>query len=116
MTKYFLTLAALFFSVVVVFSQQTTISKVWVADNGDGTFGVDLNRNYGFEWGIDDVGSDPFTNSEKYRGVAPFSEPETQVVRDFCLSRQFKTAINAHSYGQKLLYPWSYQPRSALAY
>ncbi|HSG27139.1 MAG TPA: M14 family zinc carboxypeptidase, partial [Candidatus Krumholzibacterium sp.] len=28
-------------------------------DNGDGTFGVDLNRNYGYQWAYDDVGSDP---------------------------------------------------------
>ncbi|HKB15462.1 MAG TPA: M14 family metallopeptidase, partial [Planctomycetota bacterium] len=43
--------------------------------NGDGTFGVDLNRNYGFQWGIDNTGSSPNTNSETYRGTAPFSEP-----------------------------------------
>lgn len=78
-------------------------------DNGDGTFGIDLNRNYGFQWGFDDLGSEPFTNSERYRGTAPFSEPETQVMRAFCASRQFKTALNTHSYGRLLLYPWGYE-------
>lgn len=79
-------------------------------DNGDGTFGVDLNRNYGFQWGIDDIGSEPFTYSERYRGAEAFSEPETQAIRDFCNSRTFRTALNAHSYGNLLLNPWGYQP------
>ncbi len=28
-------------------------------DNLDSSFGVDLNRNYGYQWGFDDVGSSP---------------------------------------------------------
>lgn len=78
-------------------------------DNGDGTFGIDLNRNYAFQWGFDDLGSEPFTYSERYRGPSAFSEPETQVMRAFCATRQFKTALNTHSYGGLLLYPWGYE-------
>ena len=48
-------------------------------DNGNGTFGVDLNRNWGYEWG--GVGSSGDPGSGTYRGTAPFSEPETQVRR-----------------------------------
>lgn len=77
-------------------------------DNGDGTFGVDLNRNFGYLWGYDNVGSSDITNSNTYRGVGPFSEPETQAVRDFCLNRNFKFCINQHTYGDYLIYPWSY--------
>ena len=79
-------------------------------DNLDGTFGVDLNRNYGYEWGFDDVGSSPFTGSDIYRGSGPFSEPETQVIRNFVNSRDFVTWFSYHSYGELLLYAWGYIP------
>ena len=42
--------------------------------NNGGSFGVDLNRNYGYEWGYDDVGSSPSPSSETYPGPAPFSD------------------------------------------
>jgi hypothetical protein len=77
-------------------------------DNGGGIYGVDLNRNYGYEWGYDDIGSDPNPSGTTYRGTAPFSEPETQAIRDFCNSRKFSIAMNYHSYGNLLLYPWGY--------
>lgn len=30
-------------------------------DNEDGTYGVDLNRNHSYNWGLDNDGSSPFT-------------------------------------------------------
>ncbi|MEE9554675.1 MAG: IPTL-CTERM sorting domain-containing protein [candidate division Zixibacteria bacterium] len=77
-------------------------------DNGDGTYGVDLNRNWGYMWGYDNIGSSPDTYSETYRGVWAFSEPETQAVRDFIISRSFSFIVNSHAYGEYLLYPWGY--------
>ena len=77
-------------------------------NNGNGSFGVDLNRNYGYEWGFDNVGSSPSTNSATYRGTAAFSEPETQAVRDFCAAREFVIWLSYHSYGDLFLYPWGY--------
>ncbi len=77
-------------------------------DNGDGTFGVDLNRNYGYEWGHDNSGSSPNPSDNTYRGTAPFSEPEIQAVRDFCLSHDFKLNLSYHCHGDWLLYPWGY--------
>jgi len=79
-------------------------------DNGDGTYGVDLNRNYGYMWGYDDEGSSPDPGSEIYRGTAAFSEPETQAIRDLMLNYQFSTCISYHSYGRLILYPWGYVP------
>jgi carboxypeptidase T len=79
-------------------------------DNGDGTFGVDLNRNYGHFWGIDDNGSSPMTNSDVYRGPAPFSEPETRAIRYLCSTHNFKMAMNNHTFGNLLIYPWGYLP------
>ncbi len=78
--------------------------------NGDGTFGVDLNRNYGQGWGTDDSGSSPFTGSDVYRGPSAFSEPETQAMRDLCNARQFRMALNYHTFGNLLVYPWGYLP------
>jgi len=77
-------------------------------DNGDNTFGVDLNRNYGYLWGYDDFGSSPSTSSEVYRGTSAFSEPETQAVSSFAQGRSFVMALSYHSYGEMLLYPWGY--------
>ena len=79
-------------------------------NNGDGTFGVDLNRNYGLGWGFDNEGSSPNPMSEIYRGPSAFSEPETQAMRDFCNDHEFRIALNYHTYGDLLVYPWSYQP------
>ena len=77
-------------------------------DNGDGTFGVDLNRNFGYMWGYDNAGSSPVTEDETYRGTGPFSEPESQVMRDFTIAHDFQIAIYYHSYSNLILYPWGY--------
>ena len=77
-------------------------------NNGDGSFGVDLNRNFGYKWGYDDIGSSPYPSEETYRGTGPFSEAETQVYRDFATAKGFKLAINSHTYQNIFLYPWSY--------
>jgi murein tripeptide amidase MpaA len=78
-------------------------------NNGDGSFGVDLNRNWGEGWGLDS-GSSGFPGSETYRGTAPFSEPETQVVRDFVLAHpEIGAHIDFHSYSQLVLYPYDWE-------
>jgi len=79
-------------------------------DNGNGSFGVDPNRNYGYMWGLDNTGSSPDPWDEDYRGTAPFSEPETQAIRDFCEAHEFKNAMNYHTHGNLLLYAWGYTP------
>ncbi|MDZ7374134.1 MAG: M14 family zinc carboxypeptidase [candidate division KSB1 bacterium] len=80
--------------------------------NANGTYGVDLNRNYGFMWGFDDVGSSPEPSSEVYRGEAPFSEPETQAFRDLCLREPFRIVLSLHSFGRLVLFPWGYIPEN----
>ena len=77
-------------------------------DNGDGTYGIDLNRNYGYEWGYDNEGSSPFTFSDVYRGPSAFSEPETRAIRNLFAQRNFNALISYHSYSQVILYPWGY--------
>jgi hypothetical protein len=77
-------------------------------DNGDGSFGVDPNRNYGYMWGIDNDGSSPYPDDQTYRGPSAFSEPEIKNVRDFCIAHDFQIALNYHSYSALLLTPWGY--------
>ena len=74
---------------------------------GNGTSrGIDLNRNYGFGWGSDDFGSSPDPCSAVYRGESAFSEQETQVVRDFILSKDFKIVLHYHSYWNTYIHPF----------
>lgn len=82
-------------------------------NNGDGTFGVDINRNYGYFWGNDDIGSSPATNAATYRGPAPFSEPETRMIRDFVREHQFTFIQHYHTYSNLLIYPWAYSDTPA---
>jgi hypothetical protein len=76
--------------------------------NNGTNFGVDLNRNYSFQWGYDNIGSSPTTSSDVYRGPSAFSEPETQAIKNFCAHRHFTCFLSYHSYGDLLLYPWGY--------
>jgi carboxypeptidase T len=76
--------------------------------NPDGTYGVDVNRNYGYRWGYDDDGSSGDPASEVYRGAGPFSEPETAAVRGLFAGRDVRAVVSFHSYGEDILYPWGY--------
>jgi hypothetical protein len=77
-------------------------------DNGGGNYGVDLNRNYGYMWGVDNQGSSGNPASDVYRGTAAFSEPETRAIRNLFLQRNFRAVVSYHSYSQVILYPWGY--------
>ncbi len=75
---------------------------------GDFIWGIDLNRNYGYMWGFDNDGSSPSPESETYRGWAPFSEPETEALRQFLLANPPDGSISFHNYSQLILIPWGY--------
>ena len=77
-------------------------------NSGTSCMGVDLNRNYGYMWGLDNNGSSPDPCDETYRGESAFSEPEIQAVRDFVEDHEFKNALNYHTYSNLLLYAWGY--------
>jgi murein tripeptide amidase MpaA len=76
--------------------------------NADGTFGVDINRNYGTAWGWDDVGSSGQPASDVFRGTGPFSEPETAAIRDLFMAHDFRAVVSYHSYSQVILSPWGF--------
>ncbi|MFB3889999.1 MAG: M14 family metallopeptidase [Candidatus Bathyarchaeia archaeon] len=82
-------------------------------NNGNGIFdryydGVDVNRNYGYKWGYDDVGSSWYPGDETYRGASAFSEPETQAIRALALQYNFVLSVSFHSYGETMIFPWGY--------
>jgi carboxypeptidase T len=79
-------------------------------NNMDGTYGIDLNRNYGYKWGYDNIGSSPRTMDDTYRGPSAFSEPETRAVKWMADNHHFKLCLNFHSYNNDILYPWGYIP------
>ncbi|MDZ7766634.1 MAG: M14 family zinc carboxypeptidase [Melioribacteraceae bacterium] len=78
------------------------------SNNGDGTYGVDLNRNYGPEeyWDAPNGGSSTNTSSATYRGTEPFSEPELIAIREFLNNREIRACLNYHTYSNLLIYPY----------
>jgi murein tripeptide amidase MpaA len=85
--------------------------------------GVDLNRNFEFQWACCGGSSDDAC-SDVYHGPAPASEPETQAIQAY-LRSQFPdqrapdltagapaTAtgvfLDVHSYGEWVLWPWGF--------
>ncbi|NJN88376.1 MAG: DUF4347 domain-containing protein [Leptolyngbyaceae cyanobacterium SL_7_1] len=98
---------------------------------GDGTapfpiYGVDLNRNYDSQWGQVPGGASTDPADLTYQGTAPFSEPESQALRDYLLATLpdekgegiFDPApddkpniyYDVHSFGNLVLYPAGYDP------
>jgi len=73
-------------------------------NHGNNSYGVDLNRNYGWEWRYDSDDSD----DEVYQGTVPFSEPETAAIRDLLVQQTPSISVSVHSYGNEWMYPWGY--------
>lgn len=65
--------------------------------------GVDLNRNYGGLWGGPGAETNPADPT--YRGAGPFSEPETQAVRELISSRHVTTLVTNHTFSNLVLRP-----------
>ncbi len=75
-------------------------------NNGGACWGVDINRNYPYQWG--GSGSSGDTCDETYRGPSPGSEPETQALMGLINAHQFVTHNSYHTYGGLTLFPWGY--------
>ena len=90
---------------------------------GNDIDGVDLNRNYGFNWIFGDefletdsgCPSNPsyVSNYDYYRGEGPFSEDETAAIRDLALEYDFMLSIAYHSsrsgcVAERVIYPWAW--------
>lgn len=73
--------------------------------NSNGSFGVDLNRNW--RSGFGGPGSSNSPSSETYRGPSALSEPETKSISEFLTKHpQIKAGYDFHSYSQLMLRPW----------
>lgn len=85
--------------------------KLWRknrARNSDGSYGVDLNRNYGYQWGTGGSSSNP--GSDTYKGPKPFSEPETQAIKAYVEAHQnITTLLSFHTFSELVLYPWGHK-------
>jgi carboxypeptidase T len=78
------------------------------SQNADGTYGVDLNRNYGYGWG--GAGASTSTSDETYRGPSAFSEKETQALKRWIeQTPQVKTLLSYHTFSQLVMWPWGHQ-------
>ena len=77
--------------------------------------GVDLNRNFSLGW----EQADSIPDSFFYRGPAPFSEAETQAVRDLSRQKRFIITVDYHSptYGRPevIYFPWIRSERGGYA-
>jgi murein tripeptide amidase MpaA len=91
-----------------------TTNRLWrknrrpnIGTSAPSSFGVDLNRNWAYQWGGQGASTAP--NNDTYRGTAGFSEPETLALSGFITARPYvKLHIDVHSYSQLILSPWSY--------
>ena len=60
---------------------------------------VDLNRDYGYMW--DGAGS----------SSSPFSQPETQIIREHALDNNIVLSYSYHTAAQYVNYIWNYKPQ-----
>ncbi|XP_041351999.1 zinc carboxypeptidase-like [Gigantopelta aegis] len=67
--------------------------------------GVDINRNFGWEFGKKGSSSDP--NDEEYRGPSSFSEPETKVFTTITERNNFDVFISFHSGTRQIYLPFA---------
>ena len=85
--------------------------KMWRKNrrqNANGTYGVDLNRNYGFQWGTGGSSNSP--SSDVYMGPTPFSEPETQAVKAWVEGhKNIAIVFSMHTFSKLILYPWGHK-------
>lgn len=99
---------------------------VWTSDNwwrknarGDdsGTWGVDLNRNYPYEW-ASCGGSSGSKDNQTYHGSTAASEPETQAMMKFVKEQNFAIDVSYHSYSELVIAPYGcqnhYTPENAI--
>ena len=82
-------------------------------NEGSDALGTDMNRNWAHEWGCCG-GSSGDPGSITYRGHAPESATEVEALADFVRSRevdgeqQITTAIDFHTYGELVLWPFGH--------
>ncbi len=86
----------------------TTQDKWWRknarTENGK-TFGVDINRNYSFNWNKCN-GSSGNRNNDTYRGSSGNSEPESQALVSLAEKVVPTASLSYHSFSELIIYPY----------
>ncbi|KAJ0174574.1 hypothetical protein K1T71_009682 [Dendrolimus kikuchii] len=91
------------------------VDRMWRKNRarfGNTITGVDLNRNFGNNWGRS--GGNEFSSGDpnhiNYRGFEPFSEPESAAIKDLILysGTPFKIFLTFHAYSEVISFPWCY--------
>ncbi len=72
--------------------------------------GVDLNRNFAYGW--EEYGGPDRPAADRYKGVAPGSEPETTLLMELTKSRNTAAALSYHATGSVLY--WDFGQSGAL--
>jgi len=87
-----------------------TSTRLWRKNrkhNADGTYGVDLNRNWDDHWCV--AGASKTPSSDTYCGTSAFSEPESKLTAAYITANApFDAAIDFHSYSQLILRPYGW--------
>jgi len=75
---------------------------------GSSYVGTDLNRNWDIDWN-GGASTSTLPSSDIYVGTAPFSAPETQVLKNYMESiPNLRGHLDIHSYSALVLGPWGY--------
>ena len=82
------------------------------------SYGVDLNRNYGFRWFLPYIFKENYyfewltdDSSGIYRGERPFSEEESTAVKNFVESQEISISLSYHDFGEWMIFPWMHSSR-----
>ena len=90
---------------------------------GNDSDGVDLNRNFDFNWSFGDEVLEPCTNCSSYndkydyyRGESPESGSETQAIVELAREQNFLLSIAYHSsrsgrIDRYVIYPWAWKDK-----
>lgn len=77
------------------------------------SYGVDLNRNYGYDWNYYKIRPllcrffiSVRDRSPIYRGAYLFSENETKAVKQFVENTNISISISYHTFASMVFYPW----------
>lgn len=65
--------------------------------------GVNLNRNFPFEWGAEGINVTT-PDHRSYAGVSAGSEPETQAIIELCKANEFEWLLDMHCKGHLIYY------------
>ncbi|MCX6640363.1 MAG: M14 family zinc carboxypeptidase [bacterium] len=98
------------YGIIPAVTQYVNNNEIWciplinpdgrVLGQRDNVNGIDLNRDFGYEWY--GQGSSP----------SPFSQIETRTVLEFCLQHNITLSTTFHCSGDVVFYPWGYAPQN----